>query len=205
MFAVMMKTGSRRSYRWWRMLKRLRASRDGAAAIEFAILAIPYLMIVFAIFETFIAYIAQDVVDAAVDKLGREIRTGAITYNQGLATDMTSAQFRQAFCNEISYLLSCDASEVSTPDRLYLDVRSFSAFSSLPTSITKTSSGSLDTSSFAFTPGGASTYTMLRAYYFWPITADIIRPYISNIHRASESVNSDYLIVSTSVFQNEAY
>ena len=33
-------------------------SRDGTAAIEFALLAIPYFVIVFAILETFIAFTA---------------------------------------------------------------------------------------------------------------------------------------------------
>ena len=44
------KKASRRKRRIWRHLLR---SRDGAAAIEFAILSVPYFVIVFAIFETF--------------------------------------------------------------------------------------------------------------------------------------------------------
>jgi Flp pilus assembly protein TadG len=189
---------------WLQLFKRFRRSRDGSAAIEFAILAIPYFLIIFAILETFIAFIAEQVVTSAVDTLGRDIRTGNITYSQNKSTDKTEAQFRQLFCNEISFLLRCDAAEVATPDRLYLDVRSFATFAAIPTTVT-TASGSLDISSFAFAPGGAGTINMVRAYYYWPVTVDLVRSYIANIHRPGETSNSDYLIVETTAFQSENY
>lgn len=189
---------------WLQLAKRFRRSKDGAAAIEFAILSIPYFMIIFAILETFVAFTAEQVVTSAVDKLGRQIRTGNITYNQSRSTDQNSAQFRQLFCNEISFMMRCDAAEVTTPNRLYLDVRSFSTFAAIPKTITVTG-GTLDTSSFAFSPGGASTINMLRAYYYWPVTVDLLRSYIGNINRPGQSGNSDFLIVQTTAFQNEAY
>nr|WP_307157754.1 TadE/TadG family type IV pilus assembly protein [Rhizobium paknamense] len=191
--------------RWKRLTGCFRRSRDGAAAIEFAILAIPYMLIVFAILETFIAFIAEQVVYSAVDKLGREIRTGNITYNLSRSTDVTAAQFRQLVCNEISFLMSCDATEVSTPTRLWVDVRTFSTFADIPTTISTTSSGSLDTSSMAFTPGGSGKINMVRFFYYWPITVDLVRPYIANIKLPSASSKSDYLIISTIAFQNEDY
>ncbi|MGV2122127.1 TadE/TadG family type IV pilus assembly protein [Agrobacterium vitis] len=192
-------------WRRWRLVaRRLRRSREGSAAIEFAILAIPYFLIIFAILETFVAFIAEQTVNAAVDTLGRQLRTGNITYNQARSTDKTATEFRQLFCNEISFLLTCDAAEVATPNRLWLDVRTYTAFSAMPTTIA-TTSGSLDTSSFAFTPGGASSINMLRAFYYWPVTTDLVRPYIATIHRPGVSSNSDYLIVSTLAFQNENY
>lgn len=193
-----------RRHTWLKLLRRFRRSRDGSAAIEFAILAIPYFLIIFAILETFIAFIAEQVVTSAVDTLGREIRTGNITYNLGKSTDKKDVEFRQLFCNEISFMLKCDAAEVATPDRLYLDVRSFSTFAAIPTVVT-TDSGSLDTTSFAFAPGGSGSINMVRAYYYWPVTTDLVRSYVANIHRPGETSNSDYLIVETTAFQSEDY
>ena len=43
-------------------------SRDGTAAIEFALLAIPYFLIIFAIIETFVAFTAEQVVS---NEIGR--------------------------------------------------------------------------------------------------------------------------------------
>ncbi|SCB36931.1 TadE/TadG family type IV pilus assembly protein [Rhizobium hainanense] len=178
-------------------------SRDGTAAIEFALLAIPYFLIVFAIIETFVAFTAEQVVSNAVDTLARQIRTGQIT-----AANTTSQQFRQSFCNEIAVLITCSSTEVATPANLYLDVESYSSFASMPTTIPRKSStdpySDLSTTGFTFTPGGAKSLNMVRAYYRWQIITDLLRPYLTNVHPTDGSA-SVYLIVATAAFQNENY
>jgi Flp pilus assembly protein TadG len=188
-------------------MSRLMRSRDGATAIEFAMLAIPYFMIIFAIIETFVAFTAEQLVTNAVDVMARQMRTGQITYNMGRTTDMTQAQFRQAFCDNVSILISCSAAEIATPSKLYLDVQTFSTFGAIPTNIpyaTTAQYSDIDPTGFKYAPGGPSTINMLRAYYRWQILADIIRPYITTI-RTTGSVPTDFLIVSTAAFQNEKY
>lgn len=199
------KNSGKANVRIWRRLAR---SRDGAAAIEFAILAIPYFMIIFAIIETFVAFSAEQLVSNAVETLSRELRTGRITYNLGRSTDKTKSEFRQLFCDEISIMISCDAAEIATPKKLYLDIRTFTSFADMPTTIPRVSSAAmadLDTTSFAFTPGGAKSINMFRAYYRWPITVDILRPFITTIRPADGSRPTDFLIVATTAFQNEDY
>ena len=109
----------------------LARSRDGSAAIEFALLAIPYFIIIFAILETFIAFAAEELVSNAVDTMSREMRTGQITFDSTRPTYKTQTQFRQAFCNEISIIIRCSQTEAATPSKLYLDVRSFTTFASI--------------------------------------------------------------------------
>jgi Flp pilus assembly protein TadG len=46
---------------------------------------------------------------------------------------------------------------------------------------------------------------MLRAYYRWEITADLVRPYITTIRPTDASMPRQYLIVATAAFQNEQY
>ncbi|PZM16032.1 TadE/TadG family type IV pilus assembly protein [Rhizobium tubonense] len=192
-------------------LRRLLRSKDGATAIEFALLAVPYFMIIFAIIETFVAFTAEQLVTNAVDTLGRQLRTGQITYNMGRSTDKKDFEFRQAFCNEISILIACSALDISGPpsklSKLYLDVETYTSFGAIPTAIpyaTTAQYSDINFSGFKYAPGGPSTTNMLRAYYRWQITADIVRPYITTI-RTTGSVPTDYLIVATSVFQNEKY
>jgi Flp pilus assembly protein TadG len=185
-----------------RVGRRLRRSEDGAAAIEFAILAIPFFMLLFAIIESCIAYAAEQVLDNAVDDIGRQLRTGQITAGANLPTDMDEEEFRDAFCERIQVMLSCDT------DKLYLDIRSFTNFSSIPVGIPRQDNrqfGDLDTENFDYAPGGAGTINMVRAFYRWPIITDLIRPHITNIRPADGSMPTDYLIVGTSAFQNEAY
>lgn len=190
--------------RWMRFFR----SRDGAAAIEFAILSLPYFLIVIAILETFLAFTGEQVVANATDTLGRKLRTGRITYNLGRPTDMTQAQFRQAFCDEISVLIRCSGTEVATPAKLYLDVQTYANFSAIPRTIPRVSTAAyadLDTSKFKYTPGGPGTINMLRAYYRWEIMTDLVRPYLTTIRPAGGGMPRDFLIVSTAAFQNERY
>lgn len=190
-------------------LKRLFRSKDGAAAIEFALLAIPYFLIVFAIIETFVAYTAEQLVANAVDTMGRKLRTGNITYsttNTTAPTYMDETKFRRAFCGEISILIKCSEAEITAvtkTNKLFLDAKPYTNFSDMPTTIPIGGDGDLNTTGLSFAPGGAGTKNMLRAYYRWDIMTDLLRPYISNIRPTTGS--NYFLIVETSAFKNEDY
>lgn len=181
-----------------RLLKKFGLSRDGTAAIEFAILAMPYFLVVFAIIETFIAMMAEQVVVHATDTMARRLRTGQIS------SSIKEQDFRKSFCNEVSVLIKCSEKKKD----LYIDLRSFTQFRDIPTTIPLKPSGGyydLDVSQFDFKPGGPETINMLRVYYRWGVTADIIRPYLTNIRPADGSMPSHFLIVATNAFMNEKY
>lgn len=197
-----------RSHGRKRLFRRFRDDREGAAALEFALLAIPFLMLVFATFETFLAFAGEQLMANAVDTMARKIRTGEITFGLGKSTDMTESEFREAFCAEVAVLRMCSSSEATTPAKLYLDVRQFASFADMPKDVPRVSSAEysdLDTSEFAFSPGGPESKNMVRAYYRWQVMTDLIRPYITNIRPAGTVLPTDFLIVSTSAFQNEKY
>lgn len=197
-----------RKRRLLRLLPRISRSRDGAAAIEFTLLAIPYFMIVFAIFETFIAFTGEQLVSNAVDTMARQLRTGQITVGLSLTTDKDRDQFRTLFCDEISILIKCSSEEIKTPSKLFLDIRSFTDFASIPKNYTMSEQNGnvdLDTSQFQFNPGGPSTINMFRAYYKWQIITDLVRPYISNVKLGTDGSQSYFLIMATTAYKNEAY
>tara|TARA_B100000949_G_C14271591_1_gene447570 strand:- start:636 stop:1274 length:639 start_codon:yes stop_codon:yes gene_type:complete len=187
-----------------RLFRRFRRNEDGVAAIEFGVLAIPFFLLIFATIETFIAYAGEQLLANTVDTMGRKIRTGQITYNQGKATDMDAAAFRTAFCNEISIMMKCSDSDGT---RLNLDVRKFTTFAAIPKGIPRVGgvpTGDLDTSAFAYSPGGAGSINVVRAYYHWDVITDLVRPYITNVRNGSEGPDY-YLMVATAAFQNENY
>lgn len=190
-------------------LRRLLRSSEGATAIEFAILAIPFMMIVFATFETFIAFTGEQLVSNAVDTMARRVRTGQITFGLGRTTDMKEVDFRTEFCKQISVMITCSNTEAAVPDKLWIDLEQVTNFADIPTTVPlKLTNGGknkdLDTSQIKYTPGGAGKINMLRAYYRWPITTDLVRPYISNI-QSEGSTKGQFLIVATTAFQNENY
>lgn len=201
-------TGKVRAFLRLSRLRALARSRDGSAAIEFAMLAIPYFVIIFAILETFIAFAAEELVSNAVDTMSRQMRTGQITFDSTRPTYKTQTQFRQAFCDEISIIIRCSNTEAATPSKLYLDVQSYPTFAAIPTKIPRVSEdkySDLKISEFKFTPGGSGSINMLRAYYRWSIIVDLVRPYMAGLRPVGSSMPSEYLIVSTAAFQNEQY
>lgn len=191
-----------------RILLRLGRDREGAAALEFALLAVPFMLMIFAIFETFLAFAGEQLMANAVETMARKLRTGEITFGQGKPTDVTEAEFRQMFCDEIEIFGMCSATEATAPEKLYLDVRQFASFADMPRGVPKISTdvySDLDTSDFAFSPGGPESKNMLRAYYRWQIMTDLMRPYITNIRPADKPMPTDFLIVQTAAFVNEDY
>ena len=188
------------------LFKRFLRANGGAAAIEFAILVIPFFMIVMATIETFVAYNAEQVLAGAVDTMARKIRTGQITFGMGRATDMNETQFRTAFCAEIAVMITCDNTEPTTPKKLYIDLQTFTTFANMPKTLPYSSASAysdIDTSQIKYAPGGAGTLNMLRGMYRWQIMTDLMRPYLTNIRTGG--VPTDYLISSTAAFKSESY
>ncbi len=188
---------------------RLRRDRSGATAIEFAILILPFMMAVFATLETFIAFTAEQLVASAVDDMARDVRTGAITFGLGRSTDMTETQFREAFCNKVALLIKCSSTEAATPAKLYIDLKEVASFGAISTNIPRVDStndqSDLDTSGLKFSPGNSGAINSFRVYYRWSVTVDLVRPWISNLIPNGETKPSEFLIVATNAFRNEAY
>lgn len=184
------------------LLRHFRNARDGATAIEFALLALPFFMTIFAILETFLALIAEQVIANATETMSRRLSTGQITQT------ITEAEFRKQFCAEASIIITCSAAEISLPERLYIDLRSFPKFADMPTTMplkTHSTGRDLDTSQFGFKPGGPGTINMLRVYYRWPVITDFIRPFLTNVRAEGDNIPSDFLIIATDAFVTEEY
>jgi Flp pilus assembly protein TadG len=190
-----------------RLFSRFRRDKDGSAAIEFGMLALPFFLLIFATIEAFIAFAGEQLLQNAVDTMGRQIRTGQITFNMGRPTDLTEKQFRTEFCGEISLMIKCADEEDPDDQKLYLDVREFTEFADMPNYIPRTSGAQfsdLDSSDFDYDPGGPGTINIVRAYYRWEVMTDLVRPFITNIRKEGE-MPRDYLMVATAAFRNEQY
>lgn len=200
--------GKPRSFRRMRRcIDRFKQARDGAAAIEFGLLAFPFFLLIFATIEAFIAFAGEQLLENAVDTLSRQVRTGQITFAMGRSTDLTEDQFRTRFCDEISLMIKCPAAEDPSDQKLYLDVREFANFAAIPKYIPRVSGdlfADLDPTDFKYDPGGPGTINIVRAYYRWEVMTDLVRPFITNVRKDGE-MPRDYLMVATAAFRNEDY
>lgn len=86
-----------------RLLRAFSKDRKGSAAIEFAILALPFFVVIFAIAEIALMFFVDSGLDAAVHRAVRQVRVGVAKSG---AWD--SAKFRTEVCKELSYSFGCD-------------------------------------------------------------------------------------------------
>ena len=138
------------------MLGRFRRAKRGSAAVEFAMLAIPFFLLLYAVIDTSLVFFATSTLENGVAIAARQIRTG-----QAQNANLTQAQFRTMICNQISMLLACDA-------RLAIDVRVFNSFTSVALPAALDANGNL-TGNYQFNMGVAGNIVVVRAFYAWPV------------------------------------
>jgi Flp pilus assembly protein TadG len=159
--------------------------KRGTAAVEFALVAIPFFMLLFAILEASIIYFASITLENGMYEVARLIRTGQIAPGEDAAK-----QFKEALCGEVNALLSCE-------DNLYIDVRAFSQFggSQIPSPIVD---GEF-TDNTQFNPGQAGDVVLVRAYYLWDLKTPLFGPLMANVEGGKR------LLGASAAFRNEPY
>jgi Flp pilus assembly protein TadG len=175
-------TFATRRLRALRTIRRFRRREDGTAAIEFGMVAAPFLLLVFAIMETAIVFFAGQALETAVADSARLIMTG-----QAQQKGFTQSSFKDAVCSRIYGLFNCAAG-------IYVDVKTFPTFSSINLSPPLDANGTFQNNQ-TFQPGGPGDIVVVRLFYQWPI-------YVSLLQNMS---GSKRLLVATSAFRNEPY
>lgn len=174
------------------LLARFTRNREGATAIEFTLLAIPFALLVFAILESCISFAAQQLLANATDSIARQLRTGQI-----LATDIDATKLRAMICDQVEILVGSDC---PTSPNLQVDLEQYATFADAAKVVTKyTADGDLDTTGFGVNPGGSMTKNMLRVYYKWPVMTDFMRKSMSNLK------DGKTLLFATDTWQNEPF
>ncbi len=87
----------------WKFSNRLKRNEDGATAIEFAILGLPFLALLFGIIEISIVFIITTNTEHALSEVSREIRTGEFQGSGGGADE-----FKAEICKAMSGLGDCN-------------------------------------------------------------------------------------------------
>ena len=170
-----------------------RKSQDGTAAVEFALVSIPFFLILFSILEQGFYFLGNRLIDAGVNQISREIKTRQIT-----ADNTSEAEFKNTLCAKtLMAIFDCA--------KLSVDVRVIASFAA-PAAPPVNPDGSLDTSGFGFAPGGRSTINVVRAYYDWPTVLDwgnIARAGWGGITGEGMGTNGYRRIVGSAAFLNE--
>jgi Flp pilus assembly protein TadG len=173
-----------------RLAARLRAreflgAEKAAAAVEFALLAAPFIAILVAILEVGLVFVAQQVLQTATNQAARMIMTGQAQNN-----NMTAAAFQSQVCANATALFDCGG--------IYVNVQTFGSFSSISGNTNNpVSNGTYNPGGLSYTPGNAGDIVVVQVYYKWPVYTAPLGFNLSNLKDGTD------LLVATAAFRNE--
>jgi Flp pilus assembly protein TadG len=169
-----------------RLARRFARQQDGAAAVEFALIAAPFFALLFAIIETAMVFFAGQTLEATAADSARLIMTG-----QAQTSGFSQADFKNAVCARVYGLFDCT-------NGLTVDVKTyanFAAYSYTP----PVTNGQFNTTNVSYSPGGPGCIVVVTLYYQWPVYVSMFNDGLSNLNGGKR------LLVATSVFRNEPY
>jgi Flp pilus assembly protein TadG len=168
-------------------LQRFARRNDGAAAVEFGMVAAPFLALMFAIMETALVFFASQTLETAVADSARLIMTG-----QAQSQSFDAAAFKNSVCSKVGGLFDCSGG-------LHVDVKTYSSFGSVDNSAPIDANGNLKTGSFGYTPGGPGDIVVVRLMYQWPVYASLLGLNLGNM------AGNKRLLMATAAVRNEPY
>lgn len=168
--------------------------RKGATAVEFALVAAPFLALLLAILQSGIVFFAGRVLDEVTEEASRYIMTG-----QAQLGNVTQSGFKTYLCTGAN--TSALVSALFTCSKIMINVQSYASFASASTTTpTLTFDGSGNVSnSWSYSTGNPGDIVVVQVMYQWPV---VLGPLSMNLGNLS---NGNRLLISSAVFKNEPY
>jgi Flp pilus assembly protein TadG len=185
--------------RWASVSARLRRDQRGSAALQFALLATPFLALLFAIIETALVFWAGQVLQTAVTDTARDVYTGSFQLaNVASSSTQTQANIKAAICGRIVAMINCTT-------QLTIDVKAYPPGSSfpatMPSPIVVDSNGvrTVDPSFGQYNNPGPDTVVLVRAIVLYPVYVNLLGANTSNLSATTR------VIMGSAAFRTEPY
>ncbi len=139
-------------------LRRFRRSQNGATAIEFSFIALPFLMLLAAIVELALMLWTSQVLEESVAESSRVLLTGQSKAMYTGTASANTAAFKNAVCANAPGLVNCS--------KLTIDVRTYASFASAQTGTAGSNpvqGGALDTTGFGYNQPQPGQIVVVRA------------------------------------------
>jgi len=170
-----------------RRVRRFGHDETAATAVEFSLVALPFVALMFAILETGMMFFAAQTLETAVSNAGRLVRTG-----QAQSAGLNMDTFKAKICDQIMSLFACTAN-------LKLDVRTFTNFSDMNFARPLDANGNLKTDDFKYDPGKGGQIVLVRAYYEWPT-------FVTKLgNNLTDLADGNRLLGAAAAFRNEPF
>lgn len=179
-----------------KLLARFRKEKDGATAVEFAIISVPFIGLLFAIFETAFVFFVTEAIESGVSEAARQVMTGQTQ----TANITTASAFRsQVLCPTTGKRLLPSFIDCS---KVQVDARGAADFASIDFS---------RPTSYKFCLGAPGDITVVRIFYPLPVYFAIIARMadgsIGQVTAGTELSGGQrvHMLTGTSVFRTEPY
>lgn len=179
--------------RWHKSFQAYCADKRGLAAVEFAMIAMPFFLMIFGTIELAVIFIMQAILDNAAAEASRQIRTGQLQ-TSGVSQAAMETAFKASLGSELFGLLDSN--------NVIYDVQTFTSFAGTGTGITyDTSTNTIDDSGFGYNFGGQNDIVVVRVFYEW----DLIIPVLSAPLKNPNLGGNKTLLQATVTFRNEPF
>lgn len=171
-------------------LRRFARAQRGATAVEFAIIALPFLTLLFGIIELGMVFLVSTTLQNATDNSARQIRTGQFQ----TSGSNTKADFKNLVCSNMTWLASTCAAN------LIVDVQTFDDFTSLAAK-GQINAATFDPNNLCWSSGQPGDIVLVRAYYQWQVFTPLLNAALVNMGAGSNK----RLIGAATSFRNEPW
>jgi Flp pilus assembly protein TadG len=142
-----------------------RGDDRGATATEFAVVAMPFLMLLFGILSVSLYYFTNFSIENAAWQAARAIRTGQVQQSMGayagkVTTEDRKKEFKRQLCLKVPTFLDCDSKAV-------VIVQSNASFGGISPPSCTTNGAIINEASAAFDTGDASSVVLITVCYPW--------------------------------------
>jgi len=147
------------------LLRRWRRDDSGATAIEFAIVATPFLMLLFGIMTVCLYFFTNFSLENAAWAAARSIRTGQLQQGTGAYTGVVTLEdrkiaFKAALCSKAPSFLQCG-------NKVVIIAQSNTSFGGIIEPQCASNGTMINQSAAAFETGSASSVVLITVCYPW--------------------------------------
>ena len=186
-------------------IRRFVRSRRGATAVEFALISMPLMILVFGVLELAMILLVSATLDTATDFAARNIRTGV--FQQGPSNMKGQEGFRRLVCANMSWLQQMCTQAAPKPgdpdpNPLFVEARTFDSYAAAG-ALQQRDPSVFDPTTFNpnqldWCAGNPEDIVVVTTYFKWPIVTPLIRPLFKNYEGGR-------MISSTRLFRNEPF
>ena len=179
------------------LMHRWRKDESGVTAVEFAMVSLPFLMLLFGIMSVCLYFFVNFTMENAVWQASRAIRTGQLQQSQGsytglVTTDDRKKAFKKALCDKAPTFLDCNTKAVVL-------VQSNASFGGIVEPKCATNGAVINETTAGFDTGSANSVVLVTVCYPWEFGGKLPFLKIGNL------TDGSVLLQASVAFRTEPY